>query len=64
MICPYCDQELKYHDWYGINMGFNRSGNKKGDIFKCHNEDCESNSFNYLFYTKGKSDDLHEGHPC
>lgn len=64
MDCPYCGKELKYHDWFGTKMKFNGSGNKKGDIYKCENEECESSDFNNSFYTRGNSDELHEGYPC
>jgi hypothetical protein len=35
----------------------------EGDIYKCENQDCESEVFNYFFYTLGNSD-LKEGYPC
>ena len=62
MECPYCEQELEYHDYYGYYLG-NDSWDKIGDIFKCSNEECESEVFNYYFYTD-KQGNLHEGYPC
>lgn len=62
MICPYCNQELKCIDYYGFYLG-NDKWNKQGDIFKCSNEECESEVFNYYFYTD-KQENLHEGYPC
>lgn len=64
MKCPYCKQELKWHDWFGTNMKFNGLGDKKGDIYKCENEKCDSQSFNYSFYTRINDDELKEGYPC
>jgi len=69
--CPYCKQELSYHDWFytgnhaAYEKGYEGSGFKKlGDIYKCGNEDCDSQSFNYSFYTRIGSDELLEGYPC
>lgn len=39
------------------------TGIKKGDIFKCSNEECESETFNYYFYTDQQGN-LQEGYPC
>lgn len=70
MICPYCGNELELHDYYGKVQyaehyySYPRSYIKKtGDIYKCLNEECESEVFNYLFYTDS-NDNLHEGYPC
>jgi len=64
MNCPHCGDELFYHDFYGY-LAAHQSGEKFGDIFKCHNEECDSQVFNGFFYTKKRDDsDLHEGHPC
>lgn len=65
MECPYCNQELEWHDYFG-NLDHNTiSGiNKKGDIYKCTNEECESETFNYYFYTRLDNDELKEGYPC
>jgi hypothetical protein len=71
MICPYCEYELEYHDYYfkgnyeAYNKGHSNSGFKKlGDIYRCPNEDCESQVFNGHFHTRGDNDELIEGHPC
>ena len=74
MECPYCKEELFYHDYYftGRPASFHgTTGNglyypeqdykKLGDIFKCENEDCEA--FDEHFYTD-IYDDLNEGYPC
>ncbi len=65
MECPYCNQELVWHDYFG-NLDHNTiSGiNKKGDIYKCQNEECKSETFNYYFYTRLNDDSLQEGYPC
>ena len=62
MDCPHCERELDYIDYYGHYLGNDR-WNKVGDIFKCLNENCESEIFNHFFYTD-KKDNLHEGYPC
>jgi hypothetical protein len=64
MNCSYCCEELFYHDFYGYIAGPQR-GEKLGDIFKCHNEECDSQVFNGFFFTKKQnSSELYEGHPC
>jgi hypothetical protein len=63
MECPYCGQELEYHDYFGRYLGKDR-WDKKGEIYKCQNEECESMVFNYFFYTRLDSDNLQEGYPC
>jgi len=60
MECPYCKQELKYHDWYGVEMKFDGSGTKSGEILKCKNEVCKS--YEETFYTR--KEELFEGYPC
>jgi hypothetical protein len=60
MNCPNCKQELKYHDWFGTNMGFTRIAKKIGDIYKCENEECEN--YEQFFYTR--REELFEGYPC
>ena len=62
MECTYCGAELEHHDYYGFYLG-NDNWNKQGDIYRCENENCESEVFGYLFYTD-KQDNLHEGYPC
>jgi hypothetical protein len=66
--CPYCGEELEYHDYYGRTKYSEHYWihphswiERIGDIFKCKNEDCEC--FEQLFYTDER-DDLHEGYPC
>ena len=70
MECPYCEQELNWHDYYGKKKYADHYYiypqswiEKEGDIYKCENEECESGCFNYLFYTD-KRGNLHEGYPC
>lgn len=68
MECPYCEQELKYHDFYFAgNYAAYEKGlaqiQKKGDIYKCENEGCESSVFNSLFHTREGNDELKEGNP-
>ena len=60
MDCPNCGKELNYHDWYGIKMKFDGSGEKKGEIFKCENESC--NLFEETFHTR--NGELCDGYPC
>lgn len=63
MNCPYCGEELVYHDYY--MKGYN--GPKVGDIYKCpsesNGEKCESQIFNSFFYTD-INDNFREGYPC
>ena len=63
--CPYCEQELEYHDYYG-RICAHQDGKVIGNIYKCPNEECESEVFNYCFYDcSGQGDDtLREGYPC
>lgn len=61
MDCPYCEEELNYHDYYGRGIPGREGFEKTGDIYKCENEDCEM--FDENFYTD-KQNDLHEGYPC
>lgn len=63
MECPYCGQELDYHDYYG-RLCAHQDGKILGEIYKCLNEDCESETFNYYFHTREFSVELHEGYPC
>lgn len=61
-ICPYCEQELLYHDYFG-RLCLHQDGKVLGDIYKCDNEDCEV--YNESFYTyRDTPDELHEGYPC
>ena len=62
MECPYCNQELNCIDYYGHYLG-NDKWDKKGDIYKCYNEECDSIEFDNFFYTDLKGN-LHEGYPC
>ena len=67
MECPNCGQELNCTDFYGRNLRLNSFGNvregfvKKGDIFKCNNDECEA--CGESFYTDSR-EELHEGYPC
>lgn len=75
MECPYCEEELCQHDSYFSGRPgsfYGTSGNgiyypptpnyrKLGDIFKCHNEECEA--YQEHFYTD-LQENLHEGYPC
>jgi hypothetical protein len=65
MECPYCNQGMQKHDEYGrFNIRFHGDFIKSGDIYKCENEQCESQCHNGHFYTRGNSDELNEGYPC
>jgi hypothetical protein len=61
--CPYCDEELEYHDYYG-RLCAHQDGKVLGEIYKCPNEECESACFNYYFHTREHYTDLFEGYPC
>lgn len=73
MNCPYCNEELQFHDEYYTGRPENYYGTagngiyypstKKhlGDIFKCKNEECEY--YDTFFYTD-TNDNLNEGFPC
>jgi hypothetical protein len=62
--CPYCGHELDYHDSFGRFLG-HQDGKRVGNIYKCPNEHCESEVFNYYFYDYVTGDlDLYEGYPC
>ena len=66
MECPYCQQELLWEDYFGTwgTAGF-PGIEKKGDIYRCDNEECESEIFNYLYHTYLIGpDNLIEGYPC
>ena len=61
MKCPYCGEELEYHDYYGNGIPGRNDFKKIGDIFKCENEECEA--YEEHFYTD-RNDELCEGYPC
>lgn len=61
MNCPYCEEEMPAHDYWGIGNPFRSDFVKRGDIYKCQNEECEM--YGESFYTD-QSDELHEGYPC
>lgn len=64
MLCPYCENELIPHDSFGRFFS-HQDGKVIGEIYKCHNEECESGCFNFLFHAySNREDDLKEGHPC
>jgi len=61
--CPYCEQELLSHDYFGKYTGRGMSGiDKRGEIYKCGNEACEA--FDNHFYVYDIDNKLHEGYPC
>lgn len=62
MECPYCEEELNDHDYYGRGIPGRSDFQKVGDIYKCENEECEA--YQQTFYTRGNNDELHEGYPC
>ena len=76
--CPYCGKELTHEDTFGNldhclnSIGYHsdwhgeRHPIKRGDIYKCENEECESQDFNCYFYTLDSdvSFELYEGYPC
>ena len=63
--CPYCGWELEYHDYYG-RICAHQDGFVAGQIYKCHNEECGSECFNFHFHNlSGYGDyELREGYPC
>ena len=63
--CPYCGEELMYDDYYG-RICAHQDGKTIGEIYKCCNEECESEMFNYSFYNESGlgNDELQEGYPC
>lgn len=71
MECPYCSEELEFHDYFG-RLAMHQDGKVLGDIWVCPNgrkEDgtCGSDVFCHpgFFWTeRGNNDDLHEGYPC
>jgi len=70
MECPYCGNELIWNDYFGHMQyaqhyyEYPQSWIKhEGDIYKCENENCESENFNYYFYTDPNGN-LKEGYPC
>ena len=62
MECESCNEKLEWHDWFGKNMKFNGGGDKTGDIYKCHNEECDY--YNQAFHTRNSGGGLIEGMPC
>lgn len=61
MECPYCEGELRYHDYYGLGIPMREDFKKLGDIYMCDNEECEA--YQEHFYTD-QNDELREGYPC
>jgi hypothetical protein len=59
MECPYCGEELTYDDYFG-RIASCQDGKVIGDIYECHNEDCEARHF----YVYRGDCTLHEGYPC
>ena len=67
MCCPYCEEELECIDYWGQGNPFREDFKKRGDIFKCENEDCVSYQQTFFTDNKGQggtSDELIEGYPC
>lgn len=69
MNCPYCGEELEYNDYFGsIKYAdhyylYPQSWiEKKGEIFKCINENCSD--YDSYFYVYLNSDIIHKGYPC
>jgi len=63
MECPYCFEELEYEDYFGRYLGLGH-WDKKGEIYKCPNQDCESQVFNFYFYIWNDDTRIYEGYPC
>ena len=61
MECPYCEKEMLCWDYYGLGIPGKADFEKKGDIFKCDNEECEC--YQETFYTD-EHEELREGYPC
>ncbi len=63
--CPYCGQPLEYYDTFG-RLCAHQDGKILGYIYKCQNENCKSELFNYCFhdYAGINDDTLKEGYPC
>jgi hypothetical protein len=59
MDCPYCGEELAWHDYYGPRVDGRIQ--KRGDIYKCENEECDA--YEQHFYTDQR-EELHDGYPC
>lgn len=68
MECLYCRGDLEWEDSYGNRdyIIFGNISGKIGNIYKCTNENCESDVFDNIYHTIGNddSDDLIEGYPC
>lgn len=62
MNCPYCDVELVWDDYFGKWNG--HAIDKRGDIYKCPNDECDSGVFNFFFWNTLKDESLREGYPC
>lgn len=62
MECPYCKEELNYHDYFG-RICRHQDGKVLGDIYQCKNEDCEAYQEHFYTYRNNESE-LHEGYPC
>ena len=56
MECPCCDDELTWEDY------FNQYGKKRGDIYRCENEECDH--YQHNFYTYDGNGEVYEGYPC
>lgn len=63
--CPYCEQELNYHDYYG-RICSHQDGKVIGNIYVCPNEACECQTNGRHFYDRSGIGDpeIREGYPC
>ena len=59
-VCPYCEEELTVHDYYGEGNIFSSDFKKTGYIYQCNNEECKEFQTNYHTDAQGS---LHEGYP-
>lgn len=64
MECPYCGEELVHWDSFG-RVAAHQDGKIFGNIYKCPNEECDSDIFNRYFYERiyPVQEGLKEGYP-
>lgn len=64
-LCPHCNQELRYIEYYGHYLGHDK-WNKIGNIYRCDNISCASSVHDYFFHDKiaDHDDSVYEGYPC
>ena len=63
MDCPYCEQELLCHDWFGKGI-LSSNSLKMGYIYKCKNEKCDALEVTFYSLESEKHEVAHEGYPC